>query len=581
MKKDIHEIVRNLEKTYKDKVQLGEYVSYSMYDTIQRIQAYLNQKHVSGEYDSHDQKKPFDDIVTEAVNARERATDIDVSSINFIALTIKHVTATEIFKVLVQEWMQEENFGLFLNDYGRKLAQYSTAMIKAIEKEENGETKLCVEILNWNNVIVDPINIKHGPIIEKLYLTESQLYEKYPIDNVDNLITTKRELIDGKQMSNDSDFFEIYEVHTEEYDKKTKKMVYKMYIITYLTNKSGEYNDFILYEGKEEKSPYILAYLTPPDERTLAMGVVEQLFDKQWLVNHYSLITKKQLDFSTKIGFQTSDQSFLGRNVLNDFDTGDILVTKENKPLTQLNNVSASLTQAENVKSEIKGSSRSISGVSEAMAGEVKSGAAWRQTEAMLQESRDLFNKMKEQKALYIQELFREHVIPFLMKRVKNKKEITAILDSKAIEKIDTMYITAEAVKKANEKAGKMLLENANKELDEMNTIENLDIAGETEKLSQELKQQGNQRFFKPDDDISWGEYFKDFETKIIIDITGESTNSQMNVDTLKNIFGILANNPQALSNPNSKMVFSEILRQTSGISPLQISDTPVPVATT
>jgi hypothetical protein len=580
MQKDIHDIVRNLEKTYKEEVKIGEYVSYSMYDTLQRIQAYLNQKHISGEYDSQDQKKPFDDIITEAVNARERATDVDVSSINFVAPSMKYIVANEIFKVVVNDWMREANFGLFLNDYGRKLAQTSTAIIKAVEKEINGEEKLIIEVLNWNNVIVDPININHAPIVEKLYLTESQLYEKYPIKNVVDLVTTKRKLIDGKQMSNESDFYEIYEVHTKEFNKKVKKMEFKMYIITYLTTKSGEYNDFILYEGKEEKSPYIIAYLTPPDERTLAMGVVEQLFDKQWLVNHYTLITKKQLDFSTKIGFQTSDQSFIGRNVLNDFDTGDILVTKENAPLTQLNSVSSSLTQAEGVKAEIKNSSRTISGVSEAMAGEVKSGAAWRQTEALLQESKDLFSKMKEQKALYLQELFHVHIIPHLIKRIKSKDEISAILDSQGIEKIDSMYITAEAVRRANKKAAQTLLENANKELDQMNTIENLDIAGETDKLSQELKMQGNQRFFKADDDISWDQYFKDFETKVIIDITGEAVDSQKNVETLKSTFGILANNPQVLADPNAKMVFTEILRQTSGISPLQLSTTQAPVET-
>jgi hypothetical protein len=578
-KETISSVIRDTEKRYTEDVTLGKFVKYNLYETTQQIQAYLNSKHLSGELDSQGYEKPWDDIVTEAVNTRTRATDLNVSNIRFIAPSIKYVTANDIFKVAMHEWFQEENFGIFLDKWGRELAEYNSVWVKIVEKKD----KLYVNTVSWNNMIVDPVNVRYAPIIEKMYLTESELREKYSLEDgeVEELITTKRKLIeDGEIVGDDNQYYEIYEAHTEEWDKTLNKNINKMYVVSYLTRKSGDEDNFILYEGREEKCPYVLTHLSPTKDRTLGRGVVEQLIPKQWLVNHYTHITKKTLDFSTKIGFQTSDKSFTGLNALDGFDTGDILVTEENKSITQINNQAYDIVQIENVKAEQKASSRSISGVSEAMAGEVKSGSAWRQTEAMLQESRDLFNKMKEHKGLYLEIILSEYVVPFVLKRLNTKKEITAVLDSSSIEKIDKMYITSEATRRANKKALEEFLKNAEKGgIEEMQAMLEPDVQGEAQGIKTSLEQQGNQRFFKVSDidDKSWGEYFKDFSTKVIIDITGESTNTVEAVTSLNTTLNTLLGAGLPISHPNVKIILGEILRQTNGISPLQLSDMEAP----
>ena len=251
------------------------------------------------------------------------------------------------------------------------------------------------------------------------------------------------------------------------------------------------------------------------------------------------------------------------------------MVTADNKQLSPINNQSHDISQTEAVRQEWKSSARFLSGGSPAMSGEVKAGAAWRQTEALLQESHDLFNKMREHKGLHLTDILSIYVVPFVLSRMNTKKEITAILDASSIEKIDRMYITSQAIKRANKKVAEKFLENANKSLDEMELAQNPDIAGEEQKIKESLAMQGNQRFFKPSEigDENWGEYFKDFETKVIIDITGESVNTAENVTSLNTTMQTLLGAGLPLSHPTVKVLLGEIMRQTNGVSPLQLSD--------
>ena len=78
----IGELVRDLESEYiNGTTQQSKYVEHSLYNTIERIIAYINNTHISGETDSQGRLKPFANIVKSAVNIWFRATDINRSNI--------------------------------------------------------------------------------------------------------------------------------------------------------------------------------------------------------------------------------------------------------------------------------------------------------------------------------------------------------------------------------------------------------------------------------------------------------------------------------------------------------------------
>jgi len=57
---DIYNIVRDAKIDFTTgKTTLGKYVTWSLHENIEKIDAYINSKHISGETDSLGREKPF------------------------------------------------------------------------------------------------------------------------------------------------------------------------------------------------------------------------------------------------------------------------------------------------------------------------------------------------------------------------------------------------------------------------------------------------------------------------------------------------------------------------------------------
>ena len=215
--KDIHNIIRDAEHNLiHNSTKLGKYVSYSHLDTVEKINAYSNSKHTSGDTDSLGREKPFFNIVTAAENIWYRATDLDRKNIKFIPTNESSVILAFVANVLLQKWMDKAKFGQFLNKWGRILARYGSAITKFVE--QNGELKATVTA--WNRAIVDPVDFEALPKIEKFYLTPAQLLKKKEYDQkvVEDLIKDVRESRETMERTDTDfldEFIELYEVHGE------------------------------------------------------------------------------------------------------------------------------------------------------------------------------------------------------------------------------------------------------------------------------------------------------------------------------------------------------------------------------
>ena len=60
---------------------MSKYVRTDLYEDINTIYAYLESKHISGEFDSMGREKPFFNIVLASRNIWFRATDLDRKNI--------------------------------------------------------------------------------------------------------------------------------------------------------------------------------------------------------------------------------------------------------------------------------------------------------------------------------------------------------------------------------------------------------------------------------------------------------------------------------------------------------------------
>lgn len=585
----VGEIVRQAEQDYtRGTTTISKYVQFSMHDTLERIDAYLNSKHTSGETDSLGREKPFFNIVTAAVNIWFRATDIDRSDIKIRATKLQDVTIAFLATVHLQDWMRKANFGVFLNDWGRILSRYGSAISKFVE---NSKGLSCVA-MPWNRMIVDPIDFEGNVKIEVLELTEAQLRKdkRYNKDMVESLCTAKRarETLDKKKKDIKNNYIKLYELHGE-LSLATLKMskgkepkagdediyLQQIHVLSYLASKEkkGEYDDFTLYSGEEAKDPYMITHLIKEDGRTLSIGAVEHLFDAQWMQNDNAKKIKDQLELASKIVYQTSDGNFVGQNALTSIENGDILIHAQNQPLTRLAG-SPDIVAMQSFGEQWKSLGNEINGISDAMRGEVKAGAAWRQTETLLQEGHSLFEIMTENKGLAIEEMVKQHILPYTKKKMNHSKEISATLKQHDIENIDSKFIKNQSIRKSNKKIMDMVLAGKTPTAEDQAMMTDTSATDTKESLSS----LGKQRFFKPSEisDKTWADITKNLEDDVEVDVTGEVKNVQNALTTLNTALGVIIN-PAYAQNKKAQVVVNKILELTGTLSSLELSTLPEP----
>lgn len=579
VKKQVDDYVRN-------QTTISKYVQFNQYENIERIDAYLNSKHISGETDSLGREKPFFNIVTAAVNIWYRATDIDRKDIKLKATNSKQVLPAFLANIYLQEWMREVNYGMFLNEWGRGLARYGSIVTKFVKKGG----KLTPIVMPWNRLVCDIIDFDNAPQIERLYYTPAQLKAKtgYDKDQVDYLMQalTTRKLLDNQTKDIKSQFIEVFEVHgvmplslITGKKKDDTTYVQQMQVLSYVAKevkrgKATGYDTFVLASGKEKKSPYYISHLIKEDGRTQAIGAVEHLFNAQWMTNHNAKAIKDQLDLASKLIFQTADANYVGQNALNAIENGDILVHEREAPITQVQNNSHDITALQGFMNQWQALSKEITNTPNAIDGTLPpSGTAYRTVAVANQESHSLFEIMTENKGLHQEEMMREYIIPFLRTQMNNSKEIVATLEDHQITKIDSIYIRNKAHRIARAQVQQSMSEELAKGLSGGAPVQP-DIEGIKSGLQDQLSAQGNQRFINPSEITSktWLEIFDGFDYGCEVEITGESSNKQEVMTSLNTLLQTIATNPAILTDSNAKMLFNKILIVSGEVSPLEIT---------
>ena len=583
--KNIYAFVRQQEYLYRSgATKISKYVNHSLSETVQTIYAYLNSKHISGEKDSLDRDKPFFNIVTAARNIWFRATDLDRKDIKIRETDSDHVISAFIATIKLQEWMRKERFGVFLNDWGLTMAGFGSAITKFVNKDG----KLIPTVVPWDKMICDTIDFDSNPKIELFEYTASQLREKKEYDQtaVENLInspmirmTITQELQDVKPY-----YFKVYEVHgmfpvsnltkdTPKYKESDEKtFVQQMHVLAYTrTSTDGKYNDFSLFKGKEAKDPYRCDHLLKEEGRTLSIGSVEHLFQSQWMVNHNMKAVKDQLDLASKLIFQTSDPAFVGLNVLASIENGQILNHKINEPIASVPNGSHDTGSLMAVSDKWKAIGQEANGVTDAMIGvRPHAGTSWRMQNQQLQEAQALFDLMKQNKALALEDMLRDWIIPYIKTQLKDSKQIVATLETHNVKKIDSIYVPQEAIKRYNRKVIDHVLKTNGKR------PVGVDLQTELQQVQAEQNGNGNVRYFKPSDisGKTWKQIFKDLEWEVEVMITNESSDDNAKLQTLNTALQMVLN-PAYATSPQAQMIVGKILQTVSGLSPLELASTP------
>lgn len=557
----IFQLVKKAERNllHGKPIRIGKYATHDHIEKLSTIDAYINSQHISGKEDSLGREKPFYNISLMSAYTWFKTTDIDRKNITFSPANIKQRLKVLIATIMLRRWMDKEKFGHFLNQWGWTLSVYGSAVTKFVEKGG----RLIPSVISWDRLICDPVDFHSGLKIEKLYFTPSQLrqqnYDKDAIEEAIEKFKEIRETLSEEDIDTTSDFIGVYEVHGElplyyitQNEDDEQEYRQQMHVVFISKNPKTKKNvEVTLFSGIEKKSPYHISHLIEQEGRTLSIGAVESIFDNQWMVNHTMKQVKDQMDLGSKLVTQTSDPDFLGRNVLTEVDTGSILITKENQPLTQVNLQTHDIPNLVAIMDNWKQGARDTAGIHESVTGEQPpSGTPFRLQAMLSQMAQGLFSLMRQNKGLYLEDMLREHILPHFKKKLKNSDQVMAVLTGQELEDFDKLSLPARLSEDILVAMG-----------------ETGEIPGEQDLMAMiqaENAELGNVRPIIPskNEKRTWAEYLEDIdlEETIEIEITGENKDKNAILTNLYAIFQMLAQNPQVLQDPNVKKIFDRIV---------------------
>ena len=589
----IFEIIRKAEDDYQaGNTKISEYVTFSLKENINKIEAYLNSKHITGQKDSNGRRKPFFNIVTSATNIWFRATKLHRANIRVRATNNAGVIPAIFYNAILQNWMKEtddegHNFGTFLVKWGMTQAKYGSAITKFVERQNT----LTATVEPWNRSIIDSINMRKAPVIVKLELTPAEFKKNklYNKDVVEKLLETRavRKTLGKESQDNKIDFIEVYEVHgelpmsllkigkgEEPTEADEDNYVQQTHHVSYLGsgNDGDGYENFTLYCG-QEKDPYLMTHLLEEEGRSQSIGAVEHLFENQWMVNHTAKQIKDQLDLASKLFFQTADETFVGRNVITDIEHGFIAVHKPNMPITRVQNDSHDISALQNSITMWQSNGMDVTNTPEAQRGTNQpANTPALLVQNLVQQSQSLFEEMTINRGLSIEEMGRRFIGPFITKRLKKmgRKEVAAILTDAGIKEIDSLYVPNKAIQNYNNDTIETILNH--NPLDPNSpqpTPYTPEVQAQYEQgVKSQLQPLGNQRFFKPDE-VDWSVYFEDFEKNCEWEVTNENHDKQTLLASLGTVLTSLV---QMGDVQNARLVLSKIMIESNAMNASELS---------
>lgn len=554
----IFEEIENLVGSYNDRtITLVDGLIYSQYNTIRKIEFYSNSKFLTGDKDELGRDKPFYNIVNYRVNVAVRATDIDVKDIKIESDNPAFAEYAFLYDHIAYQWMKETNFSLFLNRFGQTRPRYGGVLVKKCMKD--GELNL--EVVPWKNVIVDPIDIAGGTIIEKHYLSPSELSKKKGIwENVEEamtLVTKNKKNTRGGYAATSSNAIPVYEIHgefPETYDPDVidgDETTYKR-MCFYV---AGDEKKALLFKEDEKENPYkYLSWESVPG-RGLGRGVVEEGFEAQKWTNESVIGQQNAMQLSGKVIIVSDDEN-VGSNVITDLHNGSVIKVGQGKNVRSLSLLPSAFPQFDNIKASWNQQVERATNTFEAVTGEtMPSGTPLGSLAIQAQQAASLFDYRREEAGVFITELFNDWVLPHLAKKLTKKTILSSEFSPEELTRIDEAYAT----NVANQQMKDKVLSGA--------IVSPQEYTQGIELLKQGLQVLGKRRFL----DIP-PNFFKDFKPKVSVIITKELKDSDVEKKSLEYILFLISRDPQALQNPLTAKIIGRMAELSGILSPGDLS---------
>ncbi|MCK9371041.1 hypothetical protein M0R04_14110 [Candidatus Dojkabacteria bacterium] len=558
-----------IKSNYDKTIDLVQGLPFSQKRQIKTIEFYSNSKYLNGQLDELGREKPFMQILNAICDVENSAKDLDTKDIKVDADDGNHYLESFLLSKDIQVWMKEADFAKTLNDMRDIHTRYGSLLVKkCIERDENGEKILKLELPEWKNTLTDQVNIIQGAIVETHWMTAVELSKMTEWKNLDQVM----EKLKGGGSSKRIPVYEIRgefskatfkNANGEKYSTKDEKeFSYQLYYVAGNPVESGKEDNIeafvTLYSEDDTERVYKYLARKPRAGRSFGVGVFEEGEEAQVWTNDTVLKQYRAMEYTTKVIGQSASKKLKGRNLLTETDDGTILEHEDNKPITALNLLpSGGLTQYSNLIQQWYNQLEKTTSAYSAQRGDTPpSGTPFRLQATVLQQSSSVFKTLQQEMGIFITEIFEDWIMPYLATKLNKEHILSYDFSPEELKEIDKNFSTRNANDQAKEKilSGQIV------------TPEEYEVW--VNGADEFIKQTKGKRFI-----VIPKNFYKNLEAKVTINVTGEQRNKAATLESLTNILMTVSGNPALTQDPVLSQVLMKILELSgAGISPVNIS---------
>lgn len=575
MKQNVYDFIKQEETAYQTlPVSVIDGYEWRMSDHIQKTVLYKNSQYSTGKND----EKPFKNIMLPLLRLQYRSEGFDVKDIELYVDSPKDYYKSFLIRKFHEKWARDNGIDTFIDDMVECYVDFGGVLVKDVNDVRP-------EVVPMQRLaFCDQTDILSGPICEKHNYSPDQLLDmadqgwgdeskgaSATLEDVIALAEASKSVPMGggqKKTQTPGKYIEVYELHGmfpvwwlksyadgQEPTESDRKYSRQLHIIAFYKDQNARKQGVTLFRGKEKESIYKLKKRDAIYGRALGMGGAEELFEPQVWVNYDVIRIKGMLDAASKVIYQTTDQTYKSKNKTSDLDNGDILITEPNTSLVQVNTSPVNMPAFENSTAEWTASAQQLSAATDALLGESPAaGTPFKLQDLITQQGQGIHDYRKGQLATFLDEVYRDWILPYITREITKGQEFLADLDMDELQAIADSLITCKANKVIKEKilSGQVIYPDM---IEEFKT-----------RLREDFMKGGNRKFME-----IFKDEMKDAPIVVKTNIAGKQKDLNKLTDKVVNVFRQIIANPAVLQIPGMAKTFNEILEY-SGLSPIDFA---------
>ena len=564
----IYEFIKQEETRYEtDEVRVYDNVTWNMRNHIQLVLSLRDGYYTTGE---NNWLRPFKKVIEPILNTAFSLEDIELKDITLFVSN----QANRVLSFFAKKYHDEVYI---------KKHDLDTLIDRAEEESQTlGGTlvfkgKDVPEVLKLKRIaFCDQTDILGGPIGFKYNFSPSKLRKmsevgwgdekngaNITLNELITLATTDKEPagMKGKKNETTGKNIEIYIVrgdlpeHYLEDNDNMEDYSYQVHVVGFYKNEKDKKVGVTLYRQEEDDS--VLKFFTAKEveDRALGKGYAEMVFHEQIWTNFLEIHKMNLLESASKVPLWTDDDGFVNRQQIRDMENLEITTIKEGRNIGQIPTAApANIQLFEQSINSLFSNAQLVGSAQDPLLGRQSfAGQTFKGQERLVAQGKGPHETNKGKFAKFIEEIYRDWIIPEIMKEILKGPEFLASLTQDEMEWVADSLAT----KEVNRRIINEILDGELPDQEQLALLK--------EQIKQNFLKSGSKQKLKILKDE-----FKGAELGIEINVAGKQKDLGELTQKVLSIFQFVFSNPQGFQQvmqiPAMKGAFNDVL-EFSGIS--------------